>query len=131
GGGVVERGGLEAELVPGEPVLREDRGDAFRLELLHVLVDALLRERVPDALELEHLHDVDRGEPAADDDRTVDDLELRARVAELGEVVEPGDERVLVDETLADVCIRAIERQRTITPGLMRKPIRHDPPYLC
>src|SRR5690606_35315665 len=51
------------------------------------------------------------------------DLVARTRVAGLVLVVEPVDERVLVDEPLADEAIRALDRQRTVAPRAVRE---HD-----
>ena len=83
-------------------------------------------------LDLEHLQDVDRREPAADDERAVRHLVVRAVVAALGEVVEPVDEGVLVDEALADVGVGPGHRQRPVAPGAVREqhgaeaPLRHQ-----
>jgi hypothetical protein len=127
---VIERRTLQAELVPGEPMLGEHRGDALVLELLHVLVDALLGERVAHTFELEHLHDVDRREPPADDDRPVERLVAGTVVGPLGEVVEPVDEGVLVDEPLADVRVGTFDRQRPIAPRAVGEDDGREPPAL-
>jgi hypothetical protein len=97
---------------------------------LHLLVDPAVGEGLADALELQDLHDVDRGEAAAHDDGAVDDVVVRSLVPALGEVVEPVDQRVLVDEALPDVLLGARDRERPVVPGAVRQDDGREPPFL-
>ena len=49
------------------------------------------------------------------------DLVVRAVIPGLREVVEPVNERVLVDQAAADVRVGAVDRQRPVAPGAVRQ----------
>jgi hypothetical protein len=125
---IVERAAFEAEVLPAEIVRGENLGNALDLELEHRDLDAALRERLPGRLDHHGLCDVDRGETAADDHHAILDLEARPRVVLLVQVVVPVDERVLVDEPLADVGIRPFDRERPVAPGAAGQHDRAESP---
>ena len=128
---VVQRGPSQTERFPGETVLGENGGNARVLEAQHVLANAALLERRAHDLELQHLHHVDRRQPAADDDRAVRGLVARAAIVALVEVVEPVDERVLIEQPAIDEGVGSLDRQRPIAPGAEGEDHRRESPVPC
>src|SRR5262249_39650206 len=115
----------------GDPVLLQDLGNAFVLELHHVDLNAALSQSALVELELDDLDHVERGEAAADDEAAgLGDLEARARVARLVLVVEPLDERVLVGEPFADEVVDAREPEAAVAPGAVREEEGREAPVL-
>src|SRR5690606_35123139 len=124
---VDERAAPKADGLGREAVLLERLGDPARVELLHVDPDAALAEEPADDLEVEDLGDVDGREPAAHDERAVGAFDPRAVVAGVFVVIEPVDERVLVEEPAADEAIDALDGQRPIAPGAVGEDDGREP----
>ena len=104
--------------------------DALHLHLHQVHLDTSSAQYRARRLEHQHLHHVDRREPAAYYDRAVARLEHRAGIAGLLRVVEPDDERILVDQTAALVGVGALDRQRPIAPGAAREHHAREAPLI-
>ena len=100
-------------------------------QLVHVGFDAARFHRALVVLELQHLHHVDRGQPAADHHGLVRRLVFRPGVILLVLVVVPVDERILVREPFAQELFGYRYADIAVAPRAVRQDDRGEAPIFA
>ena len=125
---IVELARRDAEVRILQIVRGEYRLEPLALEAQHVFLDSARGQRRHRGFDLQNLDHVDRGQPAPDHDHARCQRKARSVVGRLEVMIEPVDERVLVDQPAIDELVGALDRERPVAPRAMRQHQAVEPP---